>query len=96
MEGLWIENDDAYDLPYRCLIPKTMDGLIVVGRCISVSHVAHGSTRLMPLVMAEGQAAGIAAKIAIDDQVEVRAVDIRKLQKRLLRREYPCLGTRIQ
>ncbi len=90
VEGLWIENDDAYDLPYRCLIPKKMDGLIVIGRCISVSHIAHGSTRLMPLVMAEGQAAGIAAKLAIDDQVEVRAVDIRKLQKRLLE-EGACL-----
>jgi hypothetical protein len=84
VEGLWIENDDAYDLPYRCLIPKTLNGLIVVGRCISVSHIAHGSTRLMPLAMAEGQAAGIAAKLAVDSNVEVRDVDIRKLQKRLV------------
>lgn len=84
VEGLWIENDDAYDLPYRCLIPKTLNGLIVIGRCISVSHIAHGSTRLMPLAMAEGQAAGIAAKLAIDSNVDVREVDIRKLQKRLI------------
>jgi len=84
VEGLWIENDDVYDLPYRCLIPKTLNGLIVVGRCISVSHIAHGSTRLMPLAMAEGQAAGIAAKLAIDSNVEVRNVDIKKLQKRLI------------
>ena len=84
VEGLWIENDDAYDLPYRCLIPRTLNGLIVVGRCISVDHIAHGSTRLMPLAMAEGQAAGIAAKLAIDSNVEVRDVDIKKLQKRLI------------
>lgn len=84
VEGLWIENDDAYDLPYRCLIPIKIDGLIVVGRCISVTHIAHGSTRLMPLVMAEGQAAGIAAKLAIDNKVNVRNVDIKALQKRLL------------
>lgn len=71
-------------LTYRCLIPKTLNGLIVVGRCISVSHIAHGSTRLMPLAMAEGQAAGIAAKLAVDSNVEVRDVDIRKLQKRLV------------
>jgi succinate dehydrogenase/fumarate reductase flavoprotein subunit len=84
VEGMWIENDDAYDLPYRCLIPKRINGLIVVGRCISVSHVAHGSTRLMPLVMAEGQAAGIAAKLAVDSGVDVRAIDIKTLQKCLL------------
>ena len=58
------------------MIPKRINGLIVVGRCISVSHVAHGSTRLMPLVMAEGQAAGIAAKLAVDAGVNVRAIDI--------------------
>lgn len=84
VEGLWIENDDAYDLPYRCLIPKTLNGVIVVGRCISVSHIAHGSTRLMPLAMAEGQAAGIAAKLAIDNNVEIRNVDVKALQKRLI------------
>ncbi len=84
VEGLWIENDDAYDLPYRCLIPKEIDGLIVIGKCISVTHIAHGSTRLMPLVMAEGQAAGIAAAIAVRDGVEPRKIDISKLQKRLV------------
>lgn len=83
VEGMWIENDDAYDLPYRCLIPKETDGLIVVGRSISVSHIAHGSTRLMPLVMAEGQAAGIAAKLAIDGKCQPRDIPIAKLQKRL-------------
>lgn len=71
-------------LSRRCLIPIKMDGLIVVGRCISVTHIAHGSTRLMPLVMAEGQAAGIAAKLAINNKVNVRDIDIKALQKRLL------------
>ena len=84
VEGMWIENDDVYDLPYRCLIPEKLDGLIIAGKTISVDHIAHGSTRLMPLVMAEGQAAGIAAKIAIEDQTELRSIDIGKLQKKLI------------
>ncbi len=90
VEGVWMDLNDAYQLPYRCLIPKELDGVIVIGKPISVTHVAHGTTRLMPLVMAEGQAAGIAAKLAIDDGVEVRNVDIKKLQKRLLE-EGACL-----
>lgn len=84
VEGMWIENDDAYDLPYRCMIPEKLNGLIVAGKTISVDHIAHGSTRLMPLVMAEGQAAGIAAAIAIRDKVELRDVDIKKLQAKLI------------
>lgn len=84
LEGLWIENKDVYDVPYRSLLPKRTDGLIVIGRCISSDHIAHGSTRLMPVIMAEGQAAGVAAKMAIDQGVEVRRVDIPALQKRLL------------
>jgi hypothetical protein len=84
VEGIWKDLKDVYQLPYRCLIPKVIDGVIVIGKPISVTHEAHGSTRLMPLVMAEGQAAGIAAKLSIDAQVEVRNVDIAKLQARLL------------
>ena len=84
VEGIWKDLKDVYQLPYRCLIPKVIDGVIVIGKPISVTHEAHGTTRLMPLVMAEGQAAGIAAKLAIDAGVEVRNVDIAKLQKRLL------------
>ena len=86
VEGLWINNKDAYDLPYRCLVPKDINGLLVIGKGISVTHVAHGSTRLMPLVMAEGQAAGIAAKLAIESQKDVREIDIPTLQKMLLDR----------
>ena len=78
----WL-NKDAYDIPYRSLIPKNVDGIIVIGKCISASHIAHGSTRLMPIVMAEGEAAGVAAKLAVESGRELRDIDIAELQRRL-------------
>jgi len=84
VEGLWIENKDAYDFPYRCMIPKTLDGVIVIGKSVSVDHIAHGSTRLQPLVMAQGQAAGIAAALAVKSGIQPREVNIATLQSRLI------------
>lgn len=83
-EGFFWLNKDAYDIPYRCLIPRKVDGVIVIGKCISASHVAHGSTRLMPVIMAEGEAAGVAAKLAVESGKNVRDIDISELQRRLV------------
>ncbi len=53
----------SYEIPYRCLVPKSVDGLLVAGRCISTTHEALASTRLTPTVMTLGQAAGTAAAL---------------------------------
>jgi hypothetical protein len=53
----------SYEIPYRCLVPKAVDGLLVAGRCISTTHEALASTRLTPTVMTLGQAAGTAAAL---------------------------------
>ncbi|QKW26126.1 FAD-dependent oxidoreductase [Streptomyces seoulensis] len=53
-----------YDIPLRCLLPAGTDRLLVAGRCISGSHVAHSSYRVMPIAMATGQAAGVCAALA--------------------------------
>ncbi|MGW0825400.1 FAD-dependent oxidoreductase [Streptomyces sp. NPDC002845] len=53
-----------YDIPLRCLLPRGTDRLLVAGRCISGTHVAHSSYRVMPIAMATGQAAGVAAALA--------------------------------
>jgi hypothetical protein len=75
----------SYEIPYRCLVPKDVDGLLVAGRCISTTHEALASTRLTPTVMTCGQAAGTAAAITVERGVQVRAVDTRELRERLVR-----------
>jgi hypothetical protein len=70
-----------YEIPYRCLLPLEVEQLLVAGRCISADHVAHGRSRNMPACMATGQAAGIAAAVAIDDGVPVRQVSVAKVQE---------------
>ncbi len=69
-----------YDIPYRCLVPKNIDGLLVAGRPISVDHVAHGSTRVMGTTMHVGQAAGIAAALAVKLGVAPRRIEGAQVQ----------------
>nr|MDO8113684.1 FAD-dependent oxidoreductase [Candidatus Sigynarchaeota archaeon] len=52
---------DLYSIPYRCIYSRNVENLFIASRCLSVSHVAHGSTRLQGTLAAIGQAAGIAA-----------------------------------
>ena len=61
----WGLIDKVYDIPYRCLIPTKVENILVAGRCISSDSRAHGSTRSMPCCMATGEAAGVAASLAI-------------------------------
>ncbi len=69
-----------YEIPYRCLVPMNVEQLLVAGRCISADHAAHARSRNMPACMATGQAAGIAAAVAIDEGVPVRKVPIARVQ----------------
>jgi len=74
----------AYEIPYRCLVPQSVDGLLVAGRCISTTHEALASTRLTPTVMTLGQAAGTAAALAAAERIRPRAVDAQLLRARLV------------
>jgi hypothetical protein len=76
----YVPDAQAYDVPYRCLIPKERDELWVVGRCFSATHDAHASCRSMGQTMAMGQAAGIAAAQATSADYGARDVDIPALQ----------------
>ena len=73
----------SYEIPFRCLVPKEIDQLLVAGRCISTTHEALASTRLTPTVMTLGQAAGTAAALANERGVKVRDVDVRLLRETL-------------
>ena len=79
----YVADAGVYGVPYRCLVPAGLDGLLVAGRCFSATHDAHASARSMATCMAMGQAAGTAAAIAIRDDVPPRAVDVGALRERL-------------
>lgn len=81
---------DAYRIPYRCLLPLETRGLLVAGRCISVSHEALGSTRVSPISMALGQAAGTAAALAARNGLDPVDVPVQQLQG-VLQREKALL-----
>lgn len=76
---------EAYDIPLRCLLPQKIDGLIVAGRCISGTHEALSSYRVMPVSMATGQAAGVCAALAVRHEKPPRAVPVRDVQAELIR-----------
>lgn len=76
---------EAYDIPLRCLLPLGIDGLMVAGRCISGTHEAHASYRVMPLAMATGQAAGVCGALAARSGRIPRDVPAVQVQKELER-----------
>ena len=75
---------EGYDIPYRCLVPKGIDGLLVAGRCMSSDQVAFESWRAMAHVLCIGEAAGTAAALAAREGVEPRNVDVGRLQAQLI------------
>ncbi len=75
---------DCYDIPYRCLVPLKVDGLICAGRDISATHLALASVRVMGPAMCLGEAAGKAAALCARDGVQPRELDVRKLRQALL------------
>ncbi len=76
---------EAYDIPLRCLLPQSTEGLVVAGRCMSGTHEAHSSYRVMPIVMATGQAAGVCAALAARCGKPPRDVPVSAVQLELLR-----------
>jgi hypothetical protein len=72
-----------HDIPYRCLVPLDVEGIIVAGRSISCDRTAFGAIRQVPVCMATGQAAGTAAAVAAKDGQSPRNVSITKIQDRL-------------
>lgn len=74
----------AFTIPYGSLIPAEIDGLLVCEKNISVSHIANGATRLQPVVMGIGQAAGMAAALCVERNCQPRDLPVRILQEALL------------
>ena len=74
-----------YTIPYRSLIPQKINNMLVAGRCISSTHEAQASYRIMPIVSALGEAAGIAAGVANKAGVDVSDADYKEIQSELLK-----------
>ena len=74
-----------YTIPYRCLIPKNAENLLVAGRCISATHEAQASIRIMAIVCTLGEAAGTAAALALQDHCPVGEVNVPRLQETLVK-----------
>ena len=80
-----------FTVPLGCIIPKDVDGMIVAEKSISVTNLINGSTRLQPVTMELGQAAGALAALAIKKELDVREVPVRDVQDVLL-----SAGARLQ
>ena len=77
--------DDCYDIPYRCLVPEQVGRLLVAGRCASMDHEAMASTRVMSTCMAMGEAAGRAARLALEAGVAPAELDAQVVREELRR-----------
>ena len=75
---------DWYEIPYRCLVPDGVTGLLVAGRCISSDRDANGSLRVIPTCMFTGEAAGVAAAMATADGSKVEELDGKAVRARLI------------
>lgn len=78
-----IGGEGFYDIPYRCLVPKGRENLLVAGRCLSSTHLALGSVRSITSCFVTGEAAGTAAALSIQERIPLRKMNLTKLQRRL-------------
>jgi len=79
----YLPDTQCVGIPYRTLIPKSSENVLVAGRCFSASHEAHSSVRSMAQCMAMGEAAGTAATLALKNGQKVKNVDAGELRNTL-------------
>lgn len=70
--GFVLSDPKQYAIPFRSIVPKEVDGLLVVGRSAGFSSLAAGSARVVPTGMVTGEAAGAAAALALEEEVTFR------------------------
>lgn len=87
--GRW--TGTPFTIPYGALIPATTDGFLVCDKNVSVTHIANGATRLQPVVLNIGQAAGAAAALCVQQGCQPRHLPVQRLQHILLRALAPAM-----
>jgi FAD-dependent oxidoreductase family protein len=85
-EWRWLEPEAYYQIPFRSLIASEVDNLLLAGRCISATHEALASTRVIAPSMAQGEAAGVAAALAAQKGLGARAIDVAEVRRLLVER----------
>jgi hypothetical protein len=75
---------DPYEVPYRCLVPRDRDGLLVAGRCISADHEGFSSVRSAGAALSLGEVAGTAAALSVAGGVQPRKLDVARLHAQLV------------
>ena len=87
MVGRWREDDGYtpfYQIPYRCLVPNTpFDNILACGRMIDADKGAYGAIRVMVNLNQTGEAAGVAAFLALEDNLSVKDISAEKLRNTL-------------
>ena len=74
----------GYTIPYGCLLPEGVEGLLLSGRNISGTHLAHSNYRAMPICVGIGEAAGVAAALAVRKGVTPREITAAEIQAELI------------
>lgn len=74
----------SFNIPIGCLIPKSVDHLVMADKAISVTNIVNGSSRLQPVILQIGQAAGVIAALASQKNVSPKDLAVRTVQKKLL------------
>ena len=75
------KQDEDYTIPYGCLLPKKIEGLLLSGRNISGSHLAHSNFRIMSVCIALGEAAGAAAALSVKQNIPLKEVPVKQIQE---------------
>ena len=82
-KNLRYSKGESYGVPYRVLLPKNLANVLVAGRCVSSDRYIQSSIRVMPGCFITGQAAGVAAALAIEKRTDTRGFPVTALQARL-------------
>lgn len=83
------KSGESHGIPYRCLVPKGVDNVLVAGRSISCERIVQGSVRIMPVCLVTGEAAGVAAALCAESGVCAKNADVFALQTKL--KNYGCM-----
>jgi hypothetical protein len=72
-----------FQVPYGCLVPQSVDNLLVAGRCVAGDKISHSAMRNMMAYTVTGQGAGVAAAVSVKEGASTGTVDITKVQDEL-------------